>query len=117
MVEGSFEVETAEGDFEELLRESDVRGYLYEPQYSDEQLRMMEEQEAVRAAAAAEEQDLLGGQEEEPRQDLELGWTGGVSALAVRLWTRKESPIAVANFNDAIFFWTRSLNPLMKWHC
>lgn len=42
--------------------------YLYEPQYSDEQLRMMEEQEAVGAASAAEEQDLLGGQEEEPGQ-------------------------------------------------
>ncbi|XDV17632.1 hypothetical protein PO909_023464 [Leuciscus waleckii] len=58
----------AEEDFEDLLRESDVRGYLYEPQYSDEQLRMMEEQEVVGAAAAAEEQDLLGGQEEEPGQ-------------------------------------------------
>ncbi|KAK9976719.1 hypothetical protein ABG768_021924 [Culter alburnus] len=58
----------AEGDFEELLRESDVRSYLYEPHYSDKQLRMMEEQEAVRAAAAAEEQDLLGTREEEPGQ-------------------------------------------------
>ncbi|XP_055050357.1 uncharacterized protein [Misgurnus anguillicaudatus] len=67
MAEG-FEVEVAEVDFEELLRESDVRGYLYEPQYSNEQLRMMEEQEAVEAAAAPDEQDLLGGQEEEPEQ-------------------------------------------------
>ena len=29
-------------DFEDVLVETDVRGYLYEPQYSDEQLRAME---------------------------------------------------------------------------
>ena len=29
-------------DFEEVMVETDVRGYLYEPQYSDEQLRAME---------------------------------------------------------------------------
>ncbi|XP_051992948.1 uncharacterized protein LOC127651242 isoform X2 [Xyrauchen texanus] len=67
MAEESFEVMT-EGDFKDLLCESDARGYLYEPQYSDEQLREMEEQEAAGAAAAAGEQDLLGGQEEEPGQ-------------------------------------------------
>ncbi|KAK2905457.1 hypothetical protein Q8A67_007256 [Cirrhinus molitorella] len=115
MAEGNFEVETAEGDFKELLRESDVRGNLYEPQYSDEQLRMMEEQEAVRAAAAAaEEQDLLGGQEEEPGQTRAgVDWWCQCSRCAPM---GTESPIAVANFNDAIFFWTRSLNPLMKRH-
>ena len=40
-----------EGDFEDLVGESDARGCLYEPQYSDEQMRMMEEQEAAGAAA------------------------------------------------------------------
>ena len=34
-------------DFEILLLESAVRGYLYELQYSEEQLRLMEEQEAA----------------------------------------------------------------------
>ena len=38
-------------DFEVMV-ETDVRGYLYEPQYSDEQLRAMEEEEAAEAAAA-----------------------------------------------------------------
>ena len=41
-----------EEDFESLLLETDVRGYLYEPQYSEEQLRLMEEQEAEAAAEA-----------------------------------------------------------------
>ncbi|KAG1955401.1 NACHT, LRR and PYD domains-containing protein 12-like [Pimephales promelas] len=36
-----------EEDFEVLLLESDIRGYLYESQYSLEQLRLMEEQEAA----------------------------------------------------------------------
>ncbi|KAJ8013981.1 hypothetical protein DPEC_G00035490 [Dallia pectoralis] len=53
-----------ERDFEDLLRESDVRGCLYEPQYSETQLRLTEEQEAV----AAEERSLPGGHEEEPVQ-------------------------------------------------
>jgi len=34
-----------EEGFESLLLESDVRGYLYELQYSLEQLRLMKEQE------------------------------------------------------------------------
>ena len=41
-----------DGDFEDLMLESDVRGYLYEPQYSDEQLKLIEEQEAAAAATA-----------------------------------------------------------------
>jgi hypothetical protein len=49
MAEDSFEVEMAEGDFEDLLRESDARGNLYEAQYSDKQSREMEEQEAAGA--------------------------------------------------------------------
>ena len=56
-----------EEDFEVLLLESDVRGYLYEPQYSEEQLRLMEEQEAD------EEPGLAGA-----------GRTAGACALAVR---------------------------------
>ncbi|XP_039681987.1 uncharacterized protein LOC120575335 [Perca fluviatilis] len=65
MAEGSSEDDMAEGDFEELVRESDARGYLYEPHYSEEQLRMMEEQEAAGAAAVAEERDLPGGHQTE----------------------------------------------------
>jgi hypothetical protein len=34
-------------DFYALMLESDVRGYLYEPQYSDEQLQLIDEQEAA----------------------------------------------------------------------
>ena len=44
-----------DGDFEDLMLESDVRGYLYEPQYSDEQLKLIEEQEAAAAATAKAE--------------------------------------------------------------
>ena len=46
--------------------ETDVRGYLYEPQYSDEQLRAMEEQEAAEAAVATAEADDLPAADEEP---------------------------------------------------
>ncbi|CAL8306992.1 unnamed protein product [Merluccius merluccius] len=35
------------------MLESYVRGYLYEPQYSDEQLRLMEAEEQEAATAAA----------------------------------------------------------------
>ena len=59
-------------DFEEVMVETDVRGYLYEPQYSDEQLRAMEEQEAAEAAAATAEADDLPAAERSP-QWLELG--------------------------------------------
>ena len=53
-------------DFEEVMVETDVRGYLYEPQYSDEQLRAMEEWEAAEAAAATAEADALPAADEEP---------------------------------------------------
>lgn len=53
-------------NFEELMLETDVRGCLYEPQYSDEQLRPMEEQEAANAAAATPEADELPAADEEP---------------------------------------------------
>ncbi|CAL8338889.1 unnamed protein product [Boreogadus saida] len=46
--------------------DTNVRGYLYEPQYSDEQLRAMEEQEAAEAAAATAEADDLPASDEEP---------------------------------------------------
>ena len=42
-----------DGDFEDLMLESDVCGYLYEPQYSDEQLKRIKEQESAAAATAA----------------------------------------------------------------
>ncbi|KAG5274854.1 hypothetical protein AALO_G00140890 [Alosa alosa] len=50
-------------NFEEDMVEKDVRGYLYEPQYSDEQLRAMEEQEAAEAAATTAD---LPAADEEP---------------------------------------------------
>ncbi|XP_055025174.2 uncharacterized protein [Misgurnus anguillicaudatus] len=51
MAEGN-QNDMEEGDFETVVLESDVRGYLFEPQYSEEQLRQMEEQEAAAVAAA-----------------------------------------------------------------
>ncbi|XP_056449914.1 uncharacterized protein LOC130385435 [Gadus chalcogrammus] len=51
-------------DFDDLMLESDVRGYLYEPQYSDEQLQLIEEPEA--AAAATAEAEGLKVADEEP---------------------------------------------------
>ena len=50
-------------DFDDLMLESDFRGYLYEPQYSDEQLQLIEEQEAA-AAATAEAEGLTVADEE-----------------------------------------------------
>ena len=44
----------------------DVRGYLYEPQYSDEQLRAMAVQGVAEAAAATAEADDLPSADEEP---------------------------------------------------
>ena len=45
MEEGT-QCDMEEEDFESLMLESDVRGYFYEPQYSEEQRRLMKEQEA-----------------------------------------------------------------------
>ncbi|KAK0134322.1 hypothetical protein N1851_030115 [Merluccius polli] len=65
-----------DGDFEELMLESDVRGYLYEPQYSDEQLRPIDEQEAAMAAAAAtaEAEDLPVVDEEPGIAQAKVDW-------------------------------------------
>ena len=61
MAEGT-QYDMEEEDFESLMLESDVCGYLYEPQYSEEQLRLMEEQEAASAAKA----EHLAVADEEP---------------------------------------------------
>ena len=58
-------------DFEDVLVETDVRGYLYEPQYSDEQLRVMEEQEAAEAATDTAEADALPAADHLPAADEE----------------------------------------------
>ena len=58
-------------DFENLLLETDVRGYLYEPQYSEEQLRLMEEQEAAASAAAAAAAGDQPGADEKLRTQIE----------------------------------------------
>ena len=49
-------------DFENLLLDSDIQGYLYEPEYSQEELRRIEEE----ANAAAAEQALPVAVDEEP---------------------------------------------------
>ena len=51
------------------MLETDVRGCFYEPQYSSEQLRPMEEQEAAKAAAATLEADQLPAADEEPAME------------------------------------------------
>ncbi|CAL8286173.1 unnamed protein product [Boreogadus saida] len=61
-------------DFEDLMFESDVRGYLYEPQYSDEKLKLLEEQEAASAAATAEAEDLPVADEEPARARAGADW-------------------------------------------
>ena len=61
MAEGSLS-DMEDKDFEDLILGSDVRGYLYEPQYSDEQLKLLEETAA--AAATAEAEDLPVAEEE-----------------------------------------------------
>ena len=43
---------------------SDIQGYLYEPEYSQEELRQIEEE----AAAAAAQQALSVAQDEEPER-------------------------------------------------
>ena len=53
-------------DFEEVMVETDVRGYLYEPQYSDEQLRAMEVQGVAEAAAATAKADGMPAADKEP---------------------------------------------------
>ena len=70
--------ETAHCDFENVLLDSDMLVYLYEPEYSHEELRQIEEE------ATAAEQALPVGEDEEPEQ------TGGVPVGSVRLWTLSE---------------------------
>ena len=87
-----------EEDFEILLLESAVRGYLYEPQYSEEQLRLMEEQEATACRGRG------------PCTDSGAGRIAVACALAACHGLRTQSPSAAENFNDGNFSWTKSLN-------
>ena len=57
MAEGT-QYDMEEEDFESLMLESDVRGYFYKQQYSEEQRRLMEEQEAEDLPVADEEPGL-----------------------------------------------------------
>ena len=68
-------------DFENILLDSDIQGYFYEPQYSQEESRQMEEE----AAAAAAEQALPVAEDEEPQH------AGGVPVCSVRLWTHRHT--------------------------
>ena len=51
-------------DFENLLLDSDIQGYLYEPEYSQEELKQIEEE----ATAAAAEQASPAAEDEEPER-------------------------------------------------
>lgn len=62
MAEGADNSSTEDWGFDEDLVDTDVPGYLYEPEYSDEQLRAMEDETAEAAAAT----DALPAAEEEP---------------------------------------------------
>ena len=62
--EANLQWETAEVDSENLLLDSDIQGYLYEPEYSQEELRQIEEE----AAVAVAEQALLVAEDEEPER-------------------------------------------------
>ena len=70
-------------DFENVLLDSDIQGYLYEPEYSQKELTKIGEE----AAAAAAEQALPVA--EKPER----------SGLLC-----SPSPCAAANFSDASFF-------------
>ncbi|KAG1944180.1 kinesin-like protein KIF9 [Pimephales promelas] len=89
-----------EEDFEILLLESDVRGYLYESQYSLEQLRLMEDQETPRRRPVAVE---------DPALTLALGGLL-LPVLSLRATAYGHSPSAAENFNDGNFSWRKSLN-------
>ena len=87
-------------DFDDLMLESDVRGYLYEPQYSDEQLQLIEEQEAA-AAATAEAEGLKVADEEPGMARAGADWWCQ--------WTQDKSLSAAENSSCANFFWTNFL--------
>ncbi|CAL8395535.1 unnamed protein product [Boreogadus saida] len=105
-------------DFEvmvEVMVETDVRGYLYEPQYSDEQLRAMEEQEVAEAPAATAKADDLPAADEEPAMaPAGADWCCLCSHCANGHRTRVS---AAENSSSANFFWTKSRNLRMTGTC
>ena len=64
MAEANLKWETAKVDFENLLLDSDIQGYLFEPEFSQEELRERKEEDA----AAAAEQALPVAEDEEPER-------------------------------------------------
>ena len=64
MAEANLQWETAKVDFENLLLDSDIQGYLFEPEFSQEELRERKEEDA----AAAAEQALPVAEDEEPER-------------------------------------------------
>lgn len=70
-------------DFDSLPQEMEGHGSLYEPEYSEEDLKHMEEEEEEEAApaAAAEKQAQPVGEDEELKPE----WTACVNACVVRL--------------------------------
>ena len=86
-------------DFEVMV-ETDVRGYLYEPQYSDEQLRAMEEQELAEAAAATAEAGDLPATDEEPAM-ARAGADWWCLQLSLHQWTQNKSLSAAENSSGA----------------
>ena len=101
-------------DWVEVVVETDVHGYLYEPQHSDEQLRAMEEQEAAEAAAATAEADDLPAADEEPAMARAgANWW----CLCYHQWTENKSLSAAENSSGANFLWTKSRNQRMTQMC
>ena len=62
MAEANLKWETAKVDFEKLLLDSDIQGYLHKPEYSQEELTQIE----ADAAAAAAKQALPVAEDKEP---------------------------------------------------
>ena len=85
-----------DGDFEDLMLESDVRGYLYEPQYSNEQLKLINRRRLRLLRLLQPRQKTCLSRARSPEW-LELGRIGGACALTVRLWTQRWSPSAAKN--------------------
>lgn len=63
--EGNLQADTRE-DFKSQLPEMNERGFLFKPEYSEKDLRHVEEKEEAPAAGAAERQAHAVGGDEEP---------------------------------------------------
>lgn len=81
MAEGNFQAGTQE-DIKRLLLKTDLHGYLYEPEYSKEEKKHIEELEEEDKEAAAAAQHVS---KDEDMSQLELECSGGINACIVQL--------------------------------